>query len=99
MRSTAECRTASSSRSIGAAAANLIEIAPLRHGPEARLQPEHPAAMRRDPNGSADVGPELEAGEPGCHGRRRPAGRPTRNPGCVPWVVGRAEDLVVGLEV
>ena len=84
---------------VGRAAADVVEIAALRHHAEARLEPEHAAAVRRDADRAADVGADLEAREPG-----RPtaaADRPTnrRARGRVPRVVRRAEDLVVGLQV
>ena len=64
---------------------------------EARLQPEHAAAVRRDAHRAADVGAELEAGEPGGDRGRRAARRATGDAVDVPRVVRGAEDLVEGL--
>ena len=65
---------------VGRAAADVVEVAALRHHAEARLQPEHAAAVRRDADRAADVGAELEAGEAGGDRGRGTARRATR--GC-----------------
>ena len=84
---------------VGGASTDVVEVPALGHHAEARLQPEDTAAVRRDADRSADVGPELEAGETGGHCGRRPPRGSTRDVTDVPRVAAAAEDLVEGLDV
>ena len=63
---------------VGRAAADVVEVAALRDHAEARLEPEHAAAVRRDAHRAADVGAELEAGEAGRDRGGRAARRAAR---------------------
>ena len=66
---------------IGRAAADVVEVAPLRDHAEARLQSEHAAAVRWATHRTADVGAQLEAGEAGRDRGRGPARRSAHRDG------------------
>ena len=84
---------------VGGAAADAVEVAALGDDAVARLEPERPAAVRGQAHRAADVGAQLERGQPGGHGGGRAARRAARDAGDVPRVVRRAEDLVEALQV
>ena len=84
---------------VGRPTAHVIEIAALRDDAVARLEPEHPAAVRRVAHRTADVRAHLEGGEPRRHRRCGTARRAARHVLQVPRVVRRTEDLVERLQV
>ena len=77
----------------------VVEIPTLGDHTPRGLEPVDAAAVRRDPHRAADVGPDLEAGEPRGDRGGRPAGRPAGDAIERPRVVRHAEELVVGLHV
>jgi hypothetical protein len=69
------------------------------HDAVARLVAVDAAHVGGQTDRTADVGTELERGQPGGEGGRRPARRTTGRAVEVPRVAGRAEHLVVALHV
>ena len=57
------------------------------------------AEVRRNPEGTADVGAELEGDISGCERRRRAARGSAGGPAEIPGIVGRAVDFVERLPV
>ena len=75
------------------------DLAVAGHDAVARLVPHHPARVGRQPDRTADVGPELDRREPHRQCRRRAARRTAWRAAHVVRVVGRAVHVVVGLDV
>ena len=70
-----------------------------RHDAVGRLQRVDAAEVRRDTQRATQVAAQLQRAEAGGHRRRGAAGGAARRAREVPGIVGRAEEVVVGLRV
>ena len=84
---------------LGQRARRAGDLAVRRHDAVARLVAVDAGHVGRQADRAADVGADLQRGEPCRQRRRRAARRAARRALEVPRVVGRAEHLVVALEV
>ena len=75
------------------------QVALLRDDPEAGLMPEDAAVSGRVADRAADVRAQFEGGQAGRDRRRRASRGTARCTRQVPRVAGRAEQVVVGLDV